>query len=77
MIAVSMYSIVMRTSGERVAAVLAGRVAHIAQVPEQHQSRRDDIERVQGPNGARRQLKDIKAVYGVAGVGEHEISPAV
>src|SRR5215211_1524596 len=76
MIAVSMCSIVMKTSGKGLAAVWAGRV-HVTQVPEEHEARCDDIERVQGPYWASRQLKHVDAVYGIAGIGKHEISSAV
>ena len=78
MIAVSMCSMVMGISGGDV-----GRrsdrddAVGVTQVPEEHQSRRQDVEAVQGPDRAGWQLKHVDAVHCVADVGQHQVSPAV
>ena len=77
MIAVSMCSIVMGTSGMDWDAVLPGRCLGVTQMPEEHQSRCDDVEGVQGPDRAGWQLHHIDAVDSVADVGQHQVSPAV
>jgi hypothetical protein len=46
-------------------------------MPEEHESRCHDVEAMQGPDRASRQLKDIDAVHRVADIGQHQVSPAV
>lgn len=46
-------------------------------MPEEHQSRYDDVEGVQGPDRASWQLHHINAVDSVADIGQHEISATV
>jgi hypothetical protein len=46
-------------------------------MPEEHESRCDDVEAVQGPDRAGRQLKDVDAVHCVTDVGQHQVAPAV
>ena len=46
-------------------------------MPEEHESRCHDVEAVQGPDRAGRQLKDVDAVHCVADIGQHQVAPAV
>jgi hypothetical protein len=46
-------------------------------MPDEHQTRRDDIEGMKGPDGAGRQLQNVDAVHRVAYIGQHEVAAAV
>ncbi len=46
-------------------------------MPDEHESRGDDVEGVQGPDWAWRQLHHVDAVHGIADVRQYEVSPTV
>jgi hypothetical protein len=46
-------------------------------VPDEHESRCDDIKGVQGPDGAGWQLHYVNAVHGIADVRQQDVSPTV
>ena len=46
-------------------------------MPDEHESRCDDVEGVQGPDRAWRQLHHIDAVHGIADVRQYQVSPTV
>jgi hypothetical protein len=58
-------------------AVRPGRCLGVTQMPEEHQSRCDDVEAVQSPDRASWQLHHVNAVDSVADIGQHEVSAAV
>jgi hypothetical protein len=52
-------------------------VAGVTQVPDEHESRCDDVEAVQGPDRAGWQLDHVDAVHRIADVRQHDVSPTV
>jgi hypothetical protein len=46
-------------------------------MPEEHQSRYDDVEGVESPDRAGRQLKHVDAVHRVARISQYEVATAV